>query len=122
MPKKKRRRTRRRATSGKLMQRAKVGGWTALYAYLKEQKATFRNVPKIDAIGQDATMMIAAHLLARHGPRVVKGPCDNLATGLAGVVGYRLGQSGFKLDSLQGDPDEDLVGELDPADFIDEAA
>jgi len=122
MAKKKKRRSRRRSSSSKLMQRAKVMGWTALYGYLKEQRSMFANVPKVDAIGQDATMMVGAHLLAKHGPSISRKAMDSLATGLAGVTGYRLGTSGFKGSSLQGESDEDLVGELDPEDFIDEAA
>jgi hypothetical protein len=115
----KRRARRRSAGSSRLMTRAKVAGWTAVYGYLKEQRNTFKDVPKVDAIGQDATMMVVAHLAAKHGPRIVRGPLDSMATGLAGVVGYRLGASGFKLSSIQGPGDDgDLVGAVDPSDFL----
>jgi hypothetical protein len=100
------------------MQRAKVAGWTAAYGYLKEQSkwsAEMMKLPSIDAIGYDATMMLAAHYLSKHGPAVARRPLDYLATGLAGKVGYDFGVSGFKVKGLGGDGA--IGGSLNPEDF-----
>jgi len=102
------------------MKRAKVLGYTALYGYAKEQKGYLTAVPYVEGIGQEATMAIAAHFLAKKGPTFLKKPMDALSTGLCGVVGYKLGTSGFKSLSGYGEDDTILGGEMDPADFADE--
>jgi len=118
MAKKKRRRRRGTSTST-VMKRAKVFGWTAAYGYAKEQTTMLAKVPTVETIGQDATMMVLAHLMAKHGPKFTRGPMDSVATGLAGVVGLRFGAGGFKSISGYGE-DETILGEIDPADFADE--
>lgn len=125
---KKKRRRRRSAKVTALMKRAKVSGWTAAYAYAKEKSSwgpKMMALPSLDAIGYDATMAIAAHYLAKHGPRITRKPLDALATGLAGVVGYRFGAAGFKIQGLGGggvgeDDGGAMEGEVDPNEFDDD--
>ena len=131
MAKKKTKRRRRRRAAGMnsdLMKKAKVAGWTAVYAYMKEKSTygpTMMKAPYVEAIGFDATAMLAAHYAAKHGPRFAKKPLDALATGLAGVVGYRFGAAGFKISGMGGDGaleegDDELAGDVDPDDFDDD--
>lgn len=116
---KKRRRRRRGSSTSTVMKRAKVFGYTALYGYLSEQTTMLARVPTVDAVGKDATFMVGAHLMAKHGPRFTRNAMDSLATGLAGVVGLKFGQGGFKSISGYGE-DDTILGEIDPADFADE--
>jgi hypothetical protein len=120
MAKKKRRRRRKTSTKA-LMNRAKVAGYTALYAYAKEKSSVapkMLSIPHVSAIGYDATMMLAAHVLAKKGPSIVRKPMDYLATGLAGKVGYDFGASGFKVQGLgDGGMGGAIGGEVDPGDF-----
>lgn len=116
---KKRRRRRRGSSTSTVMKRARVFGWTAVYGYLDEQTTMLQNVPTVDAIGKHATAAIAAHLLAKHGPRFTRKPMDALSTGLCGVVGLKFGQGGFKSISGYGE-DDTILGEIDPAEFADE--
>lgn len=120
--KKKTRRRRRTAATTNLMTRAKIFGAGAAYGWAKEQKGYLANVPKVDAIGMDGTAMVAAHLYAKHGPRFGRKWADFLATALAGHNGVRFGLAGFQMSALQGMDydDQDVVGALDPDDFLDE--
>lgn len=133
MARKKRRRRSRRKTNpvanGK--QKAEILLSTAAYGYLKEQTdfgpqmtGLLSKVPGADAIGVDAVAAIALHYLAKN-VKMGRKYTDAASTGLCGAIGLKLGQSGFDSikggwSNLAGDPDEDLVGELDPADFIPE--
>lgn len=123
-------RKRRRAsgasgTLGKVGTKAKVFGAGAVYGYVKERTKLLTNAAgepyRIDAIGQDATVMVAAHLAAKHGPRDTRRAFDYLGLAIAGKLGMQVGASGgdFKA-ALQGaGDDDDLVGALDSDDFED---
>ncbi len=119
------RRTRRRRSGGgtATMKRAKVAGYTALYAYMKEHGAPkqMAKMPTVPGIGYDATAMVIAHYGARHAPRTFRKPLDYLATGLAGKVGYDFGVNKFSISGLAGvGEDAILGGEIDPNDFDEE--
>jgi len=118
MAKKKRRRSTKGASITSIGTKAKVAAAGAAYGYAKEQTKWLRDAGgkpyQVDAVGQDATFMVGAHLMAAHGPRVTRKAFDYLALALAGHNGVKFGQSGFK---MSGEDEEDLVGDVDPADF-----
>jgi len=126
MAKKTRRRHSKGASVSSIGTKAKVAAAGAAYGYAKEQTKWLADAGgkpyEVDAIGQDATFMVGAHLMAAHGPRITRKWFDYLALALAGHNGVKFGQSGFKMSGLASQDSDDLVGDVDSDDFEEDDA
>jgi hypothetical protein len=69
----------------------------AAYGYLMKATKVADTLPKVDAIGRDATNAIALHLLAKY---MKSKWLDYAATAVAGKVGCDLGEAKFNMEEF----------------------